>query len=39
VSSDFRTRTLRRVLDGMLATVLGPHASNDTTDDTMGGLA
>lgn len=35
VSSDFRTRTLRRVLDDMLAGVLEPP----TPDDTMGGLA
>ena len=35
VSSDFRTRTLRRVLDDMLARALGGDADNDT----MGGLA
>jgi integrase/recombinase XerC len=35
VSSDFRTRTLRRVLDDMLAQALRTDADNDT----MGGLA
>ena len=35
VSSDFRTRTLRRVLDSMLTRALDPRQA----DDTLGGLA
>jgi integrase/recombinase XerC len=38
VSSDFRTRTLRRVLDGMLTGALRTDTHNNASD-TMGGLA